>query len=273
MTILEQLRRTLGGAARRTRRRPWRRSRSGRRRRAAPARAAATAVAGPTPDGAEPGGPRDLGARRGRELALQRGGPGRAARRRGLGLARHRRGGPGRAGRLRAGLPLRGDDPAARRGPADRPAAARDQAAARLGRQPRPGDRDHRARRPRGHRRRALPDRQLHRLAVRRPSARTSPPASTSSPSWLQNGPLHVNATYFNADEWVTRITNWVKTSQDTITTYAGEITLLGRALPRRLRARAVRAVLLPAQRARDLRVRACGSSRASRAAGSTAPP
>ncbi|HEY0240952.1 MAG TPA: AI-2E family transporter [Friedmanniella sp.] len=43
--------------------------------------------------------------------------------------------------------------------------------------------------------------------------------------SWLQTGPLHVSATYFNPDEWVTRITNWVKTSQDTITTYAGEIT------------------------------------------------
>ena len=42
---------------------------------------------------------------------------------------------------------------------------------------------------------------------------------------WLQTGPLHVSATYFNADEWVTRITDWVKTSQDTITTYAGEIT------------------------------------------------
>ncbi|SEQ95403.1 AI-2E family transporter [Microlunatus flavus] len=42
---------------------------------------------------------------------------------------------------------------------------------------------------------------------------------------WLQNGPLHVSATYFNADEWVTRITDWVRTSQDTITTYAGEIT------------------------------------------------
>ena len=43
--------------------------------------------------------------------------------------------------------------------------------------------------------------------------------------NWLQSGPLHVSATYFNPDEWVTRITNWVKTSQDTITTYAGEIT------------------------------------------------
>jgi predicted PurR-regulated permease PerM len=43
--------------------------------------------------------------------------------------------------------------------------------------------------------------------------------------TWLQNGPLHVSATYFNPDEWVTRITNWVKASQDTITTYAGEIT------------------------------------------------
>ena len=43
--------------------------------------------------------------------------------------------------------------------------------------------------------------------------------------AWLQNGPLHVNATYFNAGEWVTRITDWVRTSQDTITTYAGEIT------------------------------------------------
>ena len=43
--------------------------------------------------------------------------------------------------------------------------------------------------------------------------------------AWLQNGPLHVSATYFNADEWVTRITDWIKTSQDTITTYAGEIT------------------------------------------------
>ena len=42
--------------------------------------------------------------------------------------------------------------------------------------------------------------------------------------SWLQNGPLHVNPTYFNPDEWVTRITNWVKTSQNTITTYAAEI-------------------------------------------------
>lgn len=43
---------------------------------------------------------------------------------------------------------------------------------------------------------------------------------------WLQNGPLKVNATYFNPDEWVTRITNWVKASQDTITTYATEIGL-----------------------------------------------
>ena len=43
--------------------------------------------------------------------------------------------------------------------------------------------------------------------------------------NWLQNGPLHVSATYFNADEWITRITNWVRSSQDTITTYAGEIT------------------------------------------------
>ena len=42
---------------------------------------------------------------------------------------------------------------------------------------------------------------------------------------WLQNGPLHVSATYFNSDEWVTRITDWIRTSQDTITTYAGEIT------------------------------------------------
>jgi predicted PurR-regulated permease PerM len=42
---------------------------------------------------------------------------------------------------------------------------------------------------------------------------------------WLQNGPLHVSATYFNSDEWVTRITDWVRTSQDTITSYAGEIT------------------------------------------------
>jgi len=43
--------------------------------------------------------------------------------------------------------------------------------------------------------------------------------------AWLQDGPLHVSATYFNADEWVTRITDWVRTSQDTITSYAGEIT------------------------------------------------
>jgi predicted PurR-regulated permease PerM len=42
--------------------------------------------------------------------------------------------------------------------------------------------------------------------------------------NWLQNGPLHVSATYFNPSEWVTRITDWVKTSQDTITTYAAEI-------------------------------------------------
>ena len=42
--------------------------------------------------------------------------------------------------------------------------------------------------------------------------------------SWLQTGPLHVSATYFNPDEWVTRITTWVKTSQATITTYAAEI-------------------------------------------------
>lgn len=42
---------------------------------------------------------------------------------------------------------------------------------------------------------------------------------------WLQNGPLHVSATYFNSDEWVTRITDWVQTSQATIATYAGEIT------------------------------------------------
>jgi predicted PurR-regulated permease PerM len=43
--------------------------------------------------------------------------------------------------------------------------------------------------------------------------------------AWLQNGPLHVSATYFNSDEWVSRITDWVRTSQDTITSYAGEIT------------------------------------------------
>ena len=43
--------------------------------------------------------------------------------------------------------------------------------------------------------------------------------------AWLQNGPLHVSATYFNSSEWVTRITDWIRTSQDTITTYAGEIT------------------------------------------------
>jgi len=43
--------------------------------------------------------------------------------------------------------------------------------------------------------------------------------------AWLQSGPLHVSATYFNADEWVTRITNWIKTSQATLTTYAAEIT------------------------------------------------
>jgi len=42
--------------------------------------------------------------------------------------------------------------------------------------------------------------------------------------NWLQNGPLHVSATYFNPDEWVTRITSWVTASQDTITTYAAEI-------------------------------------------------
>lgn len=43
--------------------------------------------------------------------------------------------------------------------------------------------------------------------------------------AWLQNGPLHVSATYFNSDQWVTRITDWIRTSQDTLTTYAGEIT------------------------------------------------
>ncbi len=42
--------------------------------------------------------------------------------------------------------------------------------------------------------------------------------------SWLQNGPLHVSATYFNSSEWVTRITDWVRSSQDTLTTYAAEI-------------------------------------------------
>ncbi len=42
--------------------------------------------------------------------------------------------------------------------------------------------------------------------------------------TWLQTGPLHVRPTWFNPDAWVTRITDWVKTSQDTITTYAAEI-------------------------------------------------
>ena len=41
---------------------------------------------------------------------------------------------------------------------------------------------------------------------------------------WLQNGPLKVSATYFNPDEWVSRITGWVSASQSTITTYAAEI-------------------------------------------------
>lgn len=41
---------------------------------------------------------------------------------------------------------------------------------------------------------------------------------------WLQNGPLHVSATYFDADQWVTRITDWVTTSQATITSYAASI-------------------------------------------------
>jgi predicted PurR-regulated permease PerM len=41
---------------------------------------------------------------------------------------------------------------------------------------------------------------------------------------WLQNGPLDVSATYFNADEWLTRITNWITESQDTITSAAAEI-------------------------------------------------
>jgi len=42
--------------------------------------------------------------------------------------------------------------------------------------------------------------------------------------AWLQNGPLHVSASYFNPDQWVTRITTWVTESQDTVTSYAAEI-------------------------------------------------
>lgn len=43
--------------------------------------------------------------------------------------------------------------------------------------------------------------------------------------SYLQNGPLHVSATYFSVDEWVTRIQKFLVDSQSTLTTYAGEIT------------------------------------------------
>ena len=43
--------------------------------------------------------------------------------------------------------------------------------------------------------------------------------------SYLQNGPLQLNPTYFSTDEWVTRIQNFLRDSQSTITTYAGEIT------------------------------------------------
>jgi predicted PurR-regulated permease PerM len=42
--------------------------------------------------------------------------------------------------------------------------------------------------------------------------------------SWLQTGPLHVSASYFQASQWSTRIQNFLKSSQSTIATYAGEI-------------------------------------------------
>lgn len=43
--------------------------------------------------------------------------------------------------------------------------------------------------------------------------------------TYLQNGPLHLNPALFSTDEWVTRIQNFLRDSQSTITTYAGEIT------------------------------------------------
>ncbi len=41
--------------------------------------------------------------------------------------------------------------------------------------------------------------------------------------NWLQNGPLHVNQSWFNLDEWVKRIQSFVSGSQGTITTYLSE--------------------------------------------------
>ncbi len=40
---------------------------------------------------------------------------------------------------------------------------------------------------------------------------------------WLQNGPLHISADWFNIDEWGKRIQNFLVDSQGTITTYASE--------------------------------------------------
>lgn len=46
----------------------------------------------------------------------------------------------------------------------------------------------------------------------------------TQLTTWLQNGPLHVNPTYFDTAAWTPRLTHWAQTSQHGITTYAAEI-------------------------------------------------
>ena len=40
---------------------------------------------------------------------------------------------------------------------------------------------------------------------------------------WLRNGPLHVNAAWLDSSTWVSRITDFLKTSGSTIATYAAE--------------------------------------------------
>jgi predicted PurR-regulated permease PerM len=42
--------------------------------------------------------------------------------------------------------------------------------------------------------------------------------------AYLQTGPFKINATWFNSDQWVERITAFVSNSQSTIATYAAEI-------------------------------------------------
>ncbi len=42
--------------------------------------------------------------------------------------------------------------------------------------------------------------------------------------AWLQNGPLHVSATWFKASEWGSRVSRFLADSQTTVATYAAEI-------------------------------------------------